>query len=125
MLDLVEQLRAEVGERFQIAVGARFGGDGDQTIVPLGFALLGLLGLDDAEQPRPDQTSAERRLVHEDKHVQGITIAAPGIRNKPEVIGKNGACRQDTAQFEEQAFLVPGEFVPASLGGVDDDVEIA
>jgi len=52
----------------------RFCGDSDQAIVPLRFAILSLFGFDYAQQPRLDQATAERRLIHQNQHIERIAV---------------------------------------------------
>jgi len=51
------------------------GRDRNQTVVAAGFPVLGLFSLNHSEQSRLHQASSEGGLVHEHKHIEGVTVA--------------------------------------------------
>ena len=61
----------------------------EQSVIPNRFAvLLRLLTFYQANQSALEQNARIRRLVHEDKNVERITIFGFGARHETEVIGK-------------------------------------
>src|SRR4051812_36321343 len=125
MFDLVEQTIGDVLERAQVVVVVRVRRDGDQAVVALALAVaLGLLGLDDADQPRRHNAPDKRRFVHQDEHVQRVAVLTAGGGDVPEIEREDRPGRQYAAQREEAGLLVELILIAAPLRRLDDDVQV-
>jgi len=126
VLDLVEELRAQVVELAHAFVGVRVRGDGDEPVVLLDGAVpLALLGRDDADEPRGHETAGERRLVHQNEDVERVAVAALRGGDEAEVEWKARAGGEDALEAEEAELLVVCELVPAAGDRLDDGIEVA
>lgn len=123
VFDLVDEVLVQVVERPHVVMVAGVGGDGEQSVVALGFGFLGLLGIKAADEPRRDEAADEGWLVHQDQHVDGVTVVGFSRGHGTEVVREKRACGQHAAQLVQPMLLVPLELVPATLGRIDDDME--
>ena len=57
----------------------------DEPIVPFRFAVLGLLGFDDANQPGPNLAADRDRFVQQNEDVERIAIVANGRGDEAKV----------------------------------------
>ncbi len=83
VLDLVDDLRIQIVEQVQMAMGARSRRDGNQPIVARRLAFLCLLRLDHAENPGRDERAGKCRLIHQHQHVKRIAITAARVGMNP------------------------------------------
>lgn len=72
-----------------------------QAIVAERAAALGLLRLEDPDQPRGHQASGKARMVREKRDVERIAVRRGSARNCAEIARKVQAQRQYTAQLEQ------------------------
>ncbi len=63
-------------DRCYVLVHTRSLGNGYKAVVALGLAFLDLLRLYNADKASRDQAAGKGRLVHEQEHVEGITVFA-------------------------------------------------
>ena len=100
----------------------RFGGS-DQTVVVIRSPILGLLRLEDADQPNGNETAGESRLLHEDEKVERISIFRERPGNRSEVERKDRARGKDVGDRVAATRDVVLELAGAALRRVDDDLK--
>src|ERR1044071_9363100 len=90
----------------------RMRGYSDKPIVPFRFCVLGLFGLDHAENATFNEATSEGRLVHKYQSIQWIAILSTGTGDRAEIEWKHGTFRQHG--FEPVTFYIEIEcvFVP-------------
>src|SRR4051794_2001909 len=96
--------------------------DGDESVVPFGLAVLGLLGLDDPDEVRGHEAADEGRLIHQYEDVERVAVLTRGRGHEPEVEREDSPRREDAAEHEEAPLLVVFELIAVALGRLDDDI---
>jgi hypothetical protein len=100
-------------------------GDGDESVVADFLLAVDLLPFDDADKPSANSDSWESWLIHEQEHVDGITVGRKGLREEAEVVRENHAGGQNFFEGEDALIGIEGKLVAAAGGGFDDDLEEA
>src|SRR6476661_924858 len=125
VLDLFEQIIADLVQRAHVLVLPGVGGHGDQPVVALRAAvLLGLLRFDGPDEARGHEATGEGGLVHEHEHIQRVAVLALGGRHVAEVEGEDRAGGQHAAEAEDAQRVIILELVAAALRRLDDHVQI-
>ena len=74
MLDLSDQIVADIMQFLNRPMRRRLRRDRQQPIVALSSAVLGLLRFDDTYKPRRHDASGKHRRIHQDQQVKRIAV---------------------------------------------------
>jgi len=95
----------------------------DESVIGDRAAFLGLARDDHSDQAGRDEATWKCRLVHDDDHVERVTVFPSSARYRAEIVWKDMSCRQYTRELEAAQRFVELELVTAATGCVDDDVD--
>src|ERR1051326_4695990 len=123
MLDLIQQILAQLSERLHLPVITRFSGDCNETVITYRLAIFNLFGFDHADQPHRDKAADKSRFVYEHQDIQCVAVFASRLRDEDEGEGKDGARWEHAAEFEKLILFVVLEFVATASRRVNDDVD--
>src|SRR6185437_16537739 len=88
LLDLIQQRLIQVGNRLDVRMSMAGFGDGQQAVIAFGLAVFCLFSLNHADQSGVHQTSGKRRLVHQDQHIERVSVLGLSRWNESEIVWK-------------------------------------
>jgi len=100
-LHLGQQRLANVVYSFQALVIVGMNGDTEEAIVGFRFSILGLLGLDDADNAHVHKAADMGRRIHQHHDVERITVVYQGSRDEAKIKRKHHAFRKHSSQLEQ------------------------
>jgi hypothetical protein len=125
VLELAEELLWQILWAMDIGVEMVFFGDGKQTVIADLFLAVELFSLDDSDESGANGNTRVCRLVHQQEHVNGITVGGKRSRQKAEVVGEGHPGRENFVEREDALVGIEGELVAARFGRFDNDLEAA
>jgi hypothetical protein len=123
MLYIGEQFPAQLVERVNVLVLARFNCHGDQTIIAVGLALFRFLGLHNPDQARGNQAADGGRRIDKQEHVEWVTVLAQRSGQEAKVERKDRSGRKHLVQLVKVLFFQVLELVVATFWRLDDKIE--
>src|SRR3954447_4863862 len=119
MLDLVDQLRREIGEILHVVPPRLLRWNAQDLGVFAGF----VAHVQDTDRSRGDPHAREDRIFQQHQGVEGVTVAGERFRNVP-IVGRIGGCGEQSAvQVDAAGLLIDLVLVAAAARYLDHHVD--
>jgi hypothetical protein len=125
VLEFLDPLAGEIFQLTNIGVHVVGVGDGDESVIANFLFTIQLFAFADTAKAGANGDSGEGGLIHEQEHVDGITVGRKGLRKEAEVVGEDHAGGKHFFEGEDALMGIEGKFGAAAGGGFDDDLKEA
>src|ERR1700733_2109299 len=98
-------------------------GNCHQPIVANPLLPVHLFALDDSDQASLHSASRKRWLIHQQQYIDRVAIRCYRFGEKTKIVGKRHARGQYLFERKDFLFGIKGEFVPASLGSLNNHLK--
>ena len=124
MLDLSDEIVADIVQFLDRPMRGRLGRHRQQPIVSLSLTVFRLLRFDDTDHTRWNDASRGNRSVHQDKDIKRVAIVAKRRGDEPKIEWEHGSRWQDAFEDERPESRFKRQLVRGSFRSFDHDKQI-